>query len=125
LICESTYGDREHPPLDVFDQLCIVVNDAIARGGVMLVASFAVGRAQQLIYLLSVLMRQGRIPSIPIFLDSPMAASGMNIYRYYAAEHDLAEGLAVASDFEFNDDHMKLAARWASRDKSTRSKVRP
>ena len=52
LICESTYGDREHPPLDVFDQLAIVVNDAIARGGVMLVASFAVGRAQQLIYLL-------------------------------------------------------------------------
>ena len=109
LICESTYGDREHPPLDVFDQLCNVVTEAIARGGVMLVASFAVGRAQQLIYLLTVLMRQGRIPSIPIFLDSPMAASGMNIYRYYAAEHDLAEGLAVDSDFEFNDDHIKLA----------------
>ena len=44
LICESTYGDREHPPLDVFDQLCHVVTDAIARGGVMVVASFAVGR---------------------------------------------------------------------------------
>ena len=50
----------------------------------MLVASFAVGRAQQLIYLLQILMGQKRIPELPIFLDSPMAVSGMNIYRYYA-----------------------------------------
>lgn len=109
LICESTYGDREHPELNVFDQLREVVLDAITRGGVMLVASFAVGRAQQLIYLLQVLMRQQRIPRIPVFLDSPMAASGMNIYRYYASEHDLAEGLAVHPQFEFNDDCVQLA----------------
>ena len=54
-------------------------------------------------------MHQQRIPPIPIFLDSPMAASGMNIYRYYASEHDLGEGLAVASDFEFHDDRVQLA----------------
>ena len=108
LICESTYGDRDHPPENVLDQLCDVVAAAIGRGGVMLMASFAVGRAQQLIYLLQILMDQRRIPRIPIFLDSPMAVSGMNIYRYYASEHDLTEGLAIRDDFEFNLDHVEL-----------------
>jgi metallo-beta-lactamase family protein len=108
LVCESTYGDREHPPLNVLDQLCEVVHAAIARGGVMLMASFAVGRAQQLIYLLQVLIEQKRIPELPIFLDSPMAVSGMNIYRLYASEHDLAEGLATNAEYEFNLNHVRL-----------------
>lgn len=91
LICESTYGDRDHPPVTILDQLCDVVNDSIRRGGVMVVASFAVGRAQQLIYLLHVLLRQGRIPEIPIYLDSPMAATATKIFTKYAGEHDLSE----------------------------------
>ena len=91
LICESTYGDRDHGPQRVLDQLCDVVLTSIRRGGVMLVASFAVGRAQQLIYLLRVLIEQGRIPEIPIFLDSPMAASATGIFSKYAADHDLVE----------------------------------
>jgi metallo-beta-lactamase family protein len=74
----------------------------------MLVASFAVGRAQQLIYLLQVLMDNGRIPRIPIALDSPMATAGMEIYRYYASEHDLSEGLAVRADFQFSLDRVQL-----------------
>ncbi len=102
LVCESTYGNRDHPRESILDQLTDVVLAAIERGGVMVVSSFAVGRAQQLIYLLHVLMGQGRIPKLPMFLDSPMAVSGMNIYRYYASEHDLSEGLAVRSDFEFD-----------------------
>ena len=108
LVCESTYGDRDHPAEDVLDQLRRVVLDAIDRGGVMLVASFAVGRAQQLIYLLQVLMEQGRIPPIPIALDSPMAAAGMEIYRFYASEHDLSEGLEVRGDFQFSLDRVQL-----------------
>ena len=66
-------------------------------------------------------MDQGRIPPIPIFLDSPMAVSGMNIYRYYASEHDLSEGLAVRADFEFDVDRVQLArsvGRVASRSTS-------
>ncbi len=102
LVCESTYGNRDHPKESILDQLTDVVLAAVERGGVMVVSSFAVGRAQQLIYLLHVLMGQGRIPKLPMFLDSPMAVSGMNIYRYYASEHDLSEGLAVRSDFEFD-----------------------
>lgn len=109
LVCESTYGDREHPPIDVLDQLAEVVNEAVRRGGMMVVASFAVGRAQQLIYLLQILMDQNRIPKIPVFLDSPMAVSGMNVYRFYASEHDLSEGLSIRSDFSFQFDCLTLA----------------
>src|SRR3569623_1857623 len=72
LICESTCGNLEHPPESVLDDLALVVNEAVKRGGVMVVAAFAVGRAQQLIYLLTVLIDQGRIPPFPIYLDSPM-----------------------------------------------------
>lgn len=91
LICESTYGDRDHPVESVDDQLCQVVTDAMARGGVLVVPAFAVGRAQQLIYLLQVLIARGRLPEIPIYLDSPMATKASEIYQYFAMEHDLSE----------------------------------
>jgi metallo-beta-lactamase family protein len=92
LICESTYGNRDHPAIAVLDQICEVVLESIRRGGVMVTASFAVGRAQQLIYLLRVLIEQKRIPELPIYLDSPMAASATQIFKKYSAEHDLSEG---------------------------------
>lgn len=92
LICESTYGDREHPEGSILDALADVVQRAIRRGGVMLMASFAVGRAQQLIYLLQVLKREGRIPDLPLYVDSPMACDATAIYRHYRADHDLSEG---------------------------------
>ncbi|HEV3416556.1 MAG TPA: MBL fold metallo-hydrolase [Pirellulales bacterium] len=90
LICESTYGDRDHPPGNTLDQLCDVVKAAIARGGVMLVAAFAIGRSQQLIYLLRELIEQKRIPELPIYLDSPMAVNSTTIYCKYAAEHEIS-----------------------------------
>jgi metallo-beta-lactamase family protein len=63
----------------------------VDRGGVMLVASFAVGRAQQLIFLLDVLRRDNRIPDMPIFLDSPMACDASEIYHQHSEDHDLSE----------------------------------
>src|SRR5207247_1314773 len=91
LICESTYGDRDHPPVAILDELAEAVAASIRRGGVMVVAAFAVGRAQQLIYLLKVLIQQGRIPALPIFLDSPMAIDATHIYSDHAADHGLDE----------------------------------
>lgn len=91
-ICESTYGDRDHAEGDLLDALEAVVHRSIARGGVMLVAAFAVGRAQQLIYLLQLLKHDGRIPDLPIYLDSPMATDATKIYREHRDEHDLSEG---------------------------------
>jgi metallo-beta-lactamase family protein len=58
----------------------------------MLIAAFAVGRAQQLIYLLQVLKDENRIPDVPIFLDSPMACDATMIYREHREDHDLSEG---------------------------------
>ena len=91
LICESTYGDRDHPPGNVLDMLEVVVKEALKLAGVILVAAFAVGRAEQLIFLLRELIRLKRIPELPIYLDSPMAINSAKLYAKYAAEHELSD----------------------------------
>ena len=91
LVCESTYGDRDHTPTRPLDELESVVNEAVARGGMMLIASFAVGRAQQLVYLLRTLMAAGRVPELPVWVDSPMAVEAMAIFRRHRGEHDFSE----------------------------------
>ncbi len=95
LICESTYGNRDHPEADLLGALEEVVHRAIERGGAMLMASFAIGRAQQLIYLLQLLKEQDRIPNLPIYLDSPMSCHATDIYRVHDDDHDLSEGELV------------------------------
>lgn len=91
LVCESTYGNRDHPPDSILDGLEGVVRRGVERGGVMLMASFAVGRAQQLVYLLQVLKCEGRIPDVPVYIDSPMSVDATRIYREHCDEHDLSE----------------------------------
>jgi metallo-beta-lactamase family protein len=91
LICESTYGDRDHPRGAVIDHLADVAQAAIRRGGVMVCAAFAVGRTQQLVFLLRALMDQARLPEIPIYIDSPMAINATGIYHAHRAVHDLSE----------------------------------
>lgn len=73
LLLESTYGDRFHAP-DPIEGLARVVNEAAEKKGALLIPSFAVGRAQILLWHLDRLRREGRIPDVPTFLDSPMAA---------------------------------------------------
>lgn len=92
LVCESTYGNRDHPDGDLSDGLHGVIERGVERGGVMLMASFAVGRAQQLIYLLQLLKSEGKIPDLPIYLDSPMSCNATEIYREHREDHDLSEG---------------------------------
>lgn len=89
VLIESTYGDRTHPP-DAVGRLARIVNDAVARGGALLVPSFAVGRTQELIWMLRQLEDAGRIPSLPVFLDSPMAIDVSEVYARHPEEHDLA-----------------------------------
>jgi metallo-beta-lactamase family protein len=92
LVCESTYGNRDHPTTSLMDELADVLTQAHQRGGVTLMASFAVGRAQQLIYLMQVLKCEGRIPDMPIYLDSPMSCNATDIYKEFSLDHDLSEG---------------------------------
>ena len=87
LIMESTYGDRLHKDIgSVADKLAEAVNRACSRGGKIVAPAFAVGRTQQLVLLLNQLMTAQRIPSIPIFVDSPLAVSVTTVFR----EHEEA-----------------------------------
>lgn len=82
LIMESTYGDRLHKPLGrVAETLADVVNRTAGRGGKIIVPAFAVGRTQQLVLLLHQLMDARRVPSIPMFVDSPLAVNATEIFR--------------------------------------------
>ncbi len=81
LLVESTYGNRRHPPEDVMAGLAAIIRDTVARGGKVLMPSFAVGRAQALLLVLQRLKAAGEIPlRLPIFLDSPMAIAATALY---------------------------------------------
>lgn len=82
VVCESTYGGREHESSDDVDNhLAREINDTVERGGNILIPTFAVERAQELIYHLGRLVRQKRIPQLMCFLDSPMAVDVTDIFR--------------------------------------------
>ncbi len=91
LVVESTYGDRVHPVTDPMDDLADAVNTAAARRGVILIPSFAVGRAQTLLHLLANLKKAGRIPDIPMYLNSPLAASVTETFCQFKSLHRLSE----------------------------------
>lgn len=88
IVVESTYGDREHSDFDVKAKLAEIVNDTVKRGGQVLIPSFAVGRTQLLLYLLRELEEEGRIPIIPVYVDSPMAGSATKLYLRHKEDHD-------------------------------------
>jgi metallo-beta-lactamase family protein len=89
LVCESTYGNREHADLAPHDALAEVVCRVSARGGAAVIPAFAVGRTQLLLYVLRELEDYQRIPVLPVYVDSPMAISVTNIYRSHSEDHDL------------------------------------
>jgi metallo-beta-lactamase family protein len=88
LLCESTYGDREHPGGSILDALAEVVNRVSKRGGAILIPAFAVGRTQTILYLLRELEAAQRIPRLPVFVDSPMAISVTDMYLRHHEDHD-------------------------------------
>lgn len=91
LLLESTYGNRRHEEADPMQQLADEVNRTAQNGGVLLIPSFAVGRAQTLQFMLTQLVDEGRIPKLPIYLDSPMAIDVSGIYCRYSDEHRLSD----------------------------------
>ncbi len=88
LLCESTYGDRDHPTGSVPDALADVINRVAKRGGAIVVPAFAVGRTQTLMYYLRELSEQKRIPALPVYVDSPMAINVTGIYVKHKEDHD-------------------------------------
>ena len=84
LIIESTYGNRLHDPIATAEEkLAKIINDTVQRGGKIIVPAFAVERTQEFIYNLHQLTEQGKIPTIPIYVDSPLAVDATEIFRLH------------------------------------------
>ncbi|MDI1328857.1 MULTISPECIES: MBL fold metallo-hydrolase RNA specificity domain-containing protein [unclassified Pseudomonas] len=103
LLIESTYGDRRHPEESPEKQLAEVITHTALRHGITLVPSFAVGRAQLLMYHLYRLKQQHAIPDLPIYLNSPMATDVTRLYQRFRSEHRLSledcEGMCQGTHF--------------------------
>ncbi|GAA1496124.1 MBL fold metallo-hydrolase RNA specificity domain-containing protein [Paeniglutamicibacter kerguelensis] len=91
LVTESTYGNRNHSPEDPGEELGNLVTRVAKRGGVVLIAAFAVGRAESILLSLSRLLAKGKIPAVPVFLNSPMAIDASLIYQQHREEHRLSD----------------------------------
>ena len=92
IVTESTYGNREHGDEDPIDEMSEVINSTLSKGGTVLIPSFAVGRAQNILYYINRLKRTNRISSdIPVYLDSPMAIDATDIFNKYHNEHRLSK----------------------------------
>jgi len=104
IIMESTYGDRDHESVDgARARLAEVVRQTAARGGRVLITAFAVGRTQELVYNLHSLVRESAIPSIPIFVDSPLAIDTTTVFEMHPEAFDESEDMVkkVKDLFEF------------------------
>jgi metallo-beta-lactamase family protein len=100
MVMESTYGNRVHPHTDVRPELAQLINDAVHRGGSTIVPAFAVERTQKFLFILKELIESGRIPRIPVFVDSPMAIKAVEIFMKYSGE--------------FNDEARQLVSKYGS-----------
>jgi metallo-beta-lactamase family protein len=96
LLVESTYGDRLHPADDFRARLGSIVESTAARGGSVVIPAFAVGRTQELLYVFRDLIAQGKMHSLPIFVDSPMAIDTTDLYRRHHEDYNLEMAGLVA-----------------------------
>ncbi len=107
LLMESTYGDKpHHDPAQAFDEFEEIVARTIKRGGKVIIPSFAVGRTQELVYNLNIMMFEHGVPAVPVFVDSPLAVNASDIFRKHPECYDeearefVAEARHPALDFK-------------------------
>lgn len=86
IICESTYGDRDHPTAEGAEEELLghVQRVCVERAGRLIIPAFSVGRTQELLHSLNKFFNQGRLPRVPVFVDSPLSINATAIYRKYA-----------------------------------------
>ena len=98
VVVESTYGDREHAPhQEAVDELAAAVGEVARSKGVLLVPAFAIGRTQELVWTLDQLVREGRVPRLPLFIDSPMATRASEVYLRHPEAYDEETGALLRS----------------------------
>ena len=125
VIMESTYGNRDHPPVeDMRARLGEVVTATAKRGGRVLIPAFAVGRTQEIVYDLHILAREGKIPPIPIYIDSPLAIDATSVFELHPELFDETEEFVrrVQELFRFDMVHY---TRDASESKALNSAIGP
>jgi len=88
IIVESTYGNRLHEDYDKEEKLASIINASVARGGNIIIPSFAVGRTQTMLYYLHNLLKSKRIPDMPVIIDSPLAISATDIFMHNTQDFD-------------------------------------
>lgn len=93
LFIESTYGNKPNPYDDPEDDLTRIVNETFQRGGVLVIPAFAVGRTQGLLYYLRKLMKEDKIPDVPVYVDSPMAISATYLFFKYMDFHKMGDAV--------------------------------
>ncbi len=116
VVCESTYGDRDHPDEDVLAELAPALQRVAARGGSAVVPVFAVGRAQALLHAIAELKASGQLPhSLPVYLDSPMAIHSTELFARHLGEHRLnaaqCHATALVAKMTRTADESKAIAR--------------
>ncbi|MGO8813409.1 MAG: MBL fold metallo-hydrolase RNA specificity domain-containing protein [Terriglobia bacterium] len=89
MLLESTYGDRLHPKEDVGARLTSIIEATASRGGTVVIPAFAVGRTQEILFLLRELIEEKKLYSLPIHVDSPMAIDVTHLYEKHQEDHSL------------------------------------
>lgn len=118
LVCESTYGDRLHDSRDPKEELARIIKDAAERNAPVLIPAFAVGRTQELVYLIRELEEEKQIPILPVSVDSPMAAAATIAYSRRSEEQDQDYASVLARHQHPLRTHMMVAS--VSREDSKR-----
>jgi len=110
VVVESTYGNRQHPVTSIQDQLQSVLTRTFARGGLLLIPAFAVGRAQQMVWLMDRIVHEQKLRPFPIYIDSPMAVDATRIYARHGESLKDARTL-VGGDSVLSSKWVKLVKR--------------
>ncbi|MBP2649721.1 MAG: ribonuclease [Firmicutes bacterium] len=126
IVMESTYGNRNHGYFDGPDKLAEVINDTVERGGNVVIPAFAVGRTQTIVYYLHQLLKTGKIPDIPVFIDSPLAISATDIFMAHPGDFDVEAFEMMCKD---KDNPLKLPqlifTKTADESKTINSLIKP
>ncbi|MBC8064104.1 MAG: MBL fold metallo-hydrolase [Chlorobia bacterium] len=125
LVVESTYGDRLHAHEDTVGKLEEILNHAAGVGGAVLLPTFSIGRTQEVLFYLRQLQDQGRMPRMPIFVDSPMAISATRLYADAKEEHDQDMKIAVDNDASSLEPHLLSLIRDSEQSKALNKQVGP
>jgi len=107
LVLEATYGAHLHEEEDPLERFEKIINNTVERGGKVIIPAFAVGRTQEVLYILKKLEKQGRLPQIPIYLNSPLAIDATDIYVRYMHEHNFFKNGMIPSE-AFHPSRLKM-----------------